>query len=738
MDSLGSEGDLKFDHWRFNRQRRSLSREGVAGTWEPVAIGSRAAEILALLLDQPGTLVSKDTILASVWPGVVVEQNNLTVQMAALRRILDEGRSGDSCIQTVAGRGYRFVGSVSEMDAPPVAAALDDPDAVDAPHRPGPTPRPPQKWTSVRWLALAMLGMFAAAMGTAWQGGWLAGTVPPPRLSIVVLPFVNVGADRSEDYLADAVTDDLTSALSRLPESLVIAHGSAQTYKGKIADMRQIRGELNVRYAVEGSVQKIDKVLRVNVRLVATDTATDHWADRFDESVTDLAAGQEAIAQRIAVALGIQVVDAEGGRVARERPDNPDSLDLILRARSIENQPTSLPRLDRARALYEQALLLDPSSVRAMTGLSRMIFAQRSVQGYWQSGDEPKRMMKLQAAAEAVAPADQEVMEDAARLLYVREKWPEMSLAVQRVIGMYPNSAFAYSYLARGRILAGHPDEAVPLLARTIELNPRDPQIFDRYRYMALAELLIGNYEESIVWQRRAQAAYPDAPAIIRGKAYRMIAGAYALNGRLDEAHTALVQSRRIWPFGTLRTLSASVDFESTHEYAAQYDRYVEGLRLAGERDHADEDADFGVPPKGTLRDDLYGFTPTTVPRVTTIRTDALLTFIRNANPIIIEAGRWKVKRSVPGAVILRGSGNGGYFSDVIQERLRHKIATLTGADFTRPIVAIGTNSERFDGPNLALRLVAMGYINVYWYRGGREAWEVRGLPESEIAEQSW
>ena len=151
------------------------------------------------------------------------------------------------------------------------------------------------------------------------------------------------------------------------------------------------------------------------MRLVATDTATDHWADRFDKSVTDLAAGQEAIAQRIAVALGIQVVDAEGVRVARERPDNPDSLDLILRARSIENQPTSLPRLDRARACAEQALLLDPSSVRAMTGLSRMIFAQRSVQGYWQSGDEPKRMMKLQAAAEAVAPADQEVMEDAAR-----------------------------------------------------------------------------------------------------------------------------------------------------------------------------------------------------------------------------------------------------------------------------------------------------------------------------------
>ena len=127
MDLLGSEGDLKFDIWRFNRQRRSLSRQGVAGTWEPVAIGSRAAEILALLLNQPGTLVSKDTILASVWPGVVVEQNNLTVQMAALRRILDERRSGDSCIQTVAGRGYRFVGSVSEMDEPPVASALDDP-----------------------------------------------------------------------------------------------------------------------------------------------------------------------------------------------------------------------------------------------------------------------------------------------------------------------------------------------------------------------------------------------------------------------------------------------------------------------------------------------------------------------------------------------------------------------------------------------------------------------------------
>jgi TolB-like protein len=170
-----------------------------------------------------------------------------------------------------------------------------------------------------------------------------------PRLSLVVLPFANFGGDPDQDYLADAITEDVTTDLSRLPGAVVIARQSAAALKGKSIDLRRVGEELGVRYAVEGSVRRLGNVVRVNVQLISTETNTHIWADRFDQEITDLATGLEALVCRIRAALAIEGVSAESIRSVRDRAANPDAFDLVLRARSLQNQPFSDQRNDAAQ-----------------------------------------------------------------------------------------------------------------------------------------------------------------------------------------------------------------------------------------------------------------------------------------------------------------------------------------------------------------------------------------------------
>ena len=162
-----------------------------------------------------------------------------------------------------------------------------------------------------------------------------------PRLSIVVLPFELLGGDPADGYLADGITEDLTTDLSHVPGTFVIARGSAYSYRGKATDVRRIGAELGVRYAVEGSVRRLGATLRVNAQLISTETGAQLWSDRFDQPISDLASGQEQIVIRLRAALAIGLTDIEARRSARERPTNPDAFDLILRARAERNRPES-------------------------------------------------------------------------------------------------------------------------------------------------------------------------------------------------------------------------------------------------------------------------------------------------------------------------------------------------------------------------------------------------------------
>ena len=217
------------------------------------------------------------------------------------------------------------------------------------------------------WYAAAVIAVAAVCAAGLWMvwartehenalPSTLATSVPkpiiqanPPRLSIVVLPFANAAPDPEQEYFAEGMTEDLTTDLSRIPGSFVIAPSTAFSYKGKPVDVRQIGRELSVRYVLQGSVRRITDSLRINAQLVETANASQLWAERFEGQIAELPKVQDNVTQRIAGALNVALIDAESQRAQRERPNNPDAVDLTMRGWALLNKPASRESMQNAR-----------------------------------------------------------------------------------------------------------------------------------------------------------------------------------------------------------------------------------------------------------------------------------------------------------------------------------------------------------------------------------------------------
>ena len=286
MDALAPADMLLFESFHLDRRRGHLLKQDEDGAWRPVRSARAHFDVLAILANRQGALLSKDEIMAAAWPGIVVEDNNLAVQISALRRVLDRNRAESSCIQTVPGRGYRFVAPVvrTNFAAPPVAVppsgnGSDKHITADEQFqgRPGVPARPDEPPTQIsrrsrRGMIAGVIGiLFLVAAGVV---GWhlhLSGsgeTRPAPRLSTIVLPFADLSAERDQQYFADGVTEDLTTDLSRMAGMLVISADTALTYRNKPVDAKQIGRELGVRYVVEGSLERSGNRVRVNAQLI--------------------------------------------------------------------------------------------------------------------------------------------------------------------------------------------------------------------------------------------------------------------------------------------------------------------------------------------------------------------------------------------------------------------------------------------------------------------------------------
>jgi adenylate cyclase len=222
-----------------------------------------------------------------------------------------------------------------------------------------------------------------ATAGPATNPSLTTSSSPPtaPRLSIIVLPFTNLSDDREQQYFADGITDDLTTDLSRISGSFVIARNTAFTYKGKPVDVKQVGRELGVRYVLEGSVRRAGHLVRINVQLVDVETGAHLWADRFDTDRVNLPEAQDAIVGRIARTLNVELLEDAGRRIERERMADPDARDLVMYGRALFNRPYSVATFQEAQRAYEQALEKDPGLVDAKIGIASVLLSNMANPG---------------------------------------------------------------------------------------------------------------------------------------------------------------------------------------------------------------------------------------------------------------------------------------------------------------------------------------------------------------------
>ncbi|MDO9708054.1 tetratricopeptide repeat protein [Paracraurococcus lichenis] len=553
-----------------------------------------------------------------------------------------------------------------------------------------------------------------------------------PRLSLVVLPFANLSGDAAQDYLADAVTEDLTTDLSRLRGAFVVARGSAFTYPRQELDVRAVGNQLGVRYVVQGSIRRLDGIVRVNARLVSTETGRELWSERFDQEMGDLARGQDDIVRRIALALHTELVTAEGERSLRERPSDPDAFDLMLRARSLMARAQNKERVTAALALYERALSIAPNSVAAMVGLGNLLIYE------WValSDGRPaafRRARELLTAAEQREPRALDVLSLRAYVLRAEGRWEEAIAAYQRVIELDPNASIAYGQIALCRMFLGQPEAAVPLLRESIRRNPRSNTIHQRYAIMGLALLRMRQPADAAVWLRRAVEENPAREERSSLVARTALASAFGHLGRTAEAGRELATVLAMDPWLTARRYESRP--ASTSPFVAQQHYVAEGLRLAGLRDHVEEDAPGPEVSDGALLADRLRRMPRQVPGARTIGTADLQRAMAEEPVVLLDLNPNGV--ALPGAVLLPwGPFLGGSLEDEVQQRLRSRMQVLTGGDLARPVVVVAWNADSISAHNLVLRLLSLGHADVRWYRDGKELWEARGLPEVEAKPQ--
>jgi adenylate cyclase len=365
-----------------------------------------------------------------------------------------------------------------------------------------------------------------------------ASSPPPsaPRLSIVVLPFDNFANDPEHQYFADAVTEDLTTDLSRIAGMLVISRGTAFTYQGKRVDTKQIGRELGVRYVLEGSVQRSGSRVRINVQLIDAESAAHLWAERFAGDTSDLFALQDEITSRIAISLQLELLVAETARPTQ----NFDALDLVLRGRSILLRPESRHGNDEATGLFRRALELDPGSVDAQSSLASSLVTRQITFGDLSVADiERAEALSLQALASA--PRNPLAHYARAQVLRVQGRLDEAISEYEIVLAYNRNHVNALAAIGRCRMFIGALEEGISAQQQAIRLSPRDPQIGFWYARIGHAHILQSRFEEAIFSLEKARGVDPENPLC-----HLYLAAAYGLHGDAQRAAAELEEAQRL------------------------------------------------------------------------------------------------------------------------------------------------------------------------------------------------
>ena len=422
--------------------------------------------------------------------------------------------------------------------------------------------------------AAATLLLLVAAGGWYMLGDRLMKPAQAAHLSLVVLPFANLSNDQSQDYFADGVTENLTTDLSRLSGAFVIARNTAFTFKGKNVDAREIGKELGVRYVLEGSVQRDQGRMRVNVQLIDAETGNHLWADRFDKPLADLFEMQDEIVARLANQLGTELISAEARR-AQQAP-NPDSVDLYFQGMEWFNRGTNLENMDHARGFFERALALDPGNVDALLGVGRADF---EVGAAFLSDDRPARLASAEATIDKVLslrPNDALAHEILGLVQMQTNRAAQAIAEFERALALDPNLAAAHADIGDAKIFIGRAEETEAHVNEALRLSPHDGRAWLWMLFAGGAKVHLGANEEAVAWLRRSIEINRTFPL-----AHFFLAAALANLGKLDEARAETQAGLALNPNFSVHGFRVGAE-SNNPIFLTQRERLLEGLRKAG------------------------------------------------------------------------------------------------------------------------------------------------------------
>jgi TolB-like protein/class 3 adenylate cyclase/Tfp pilus assembly protein PilF len=399
-----------------------------------------------------------------------------------------------------------------------------------------------------------------------------------PRLSIVVLPFTNLSDDREQRYLADAITDDVTTDLSRIPDLVVISRNTAFSYHDKRVDTRQIGRELNVRFVLQGSIRRSGNRIRLNTQLIDAEADVQVWAERFDHTTDDLFALQDEVTSRIAVELNLELIEAEAARPT----EDPDVLDYILRGRAALYNYKGATREGFAEAvnLFERAAALDPASIDTQALLAVALSARVLEQMSDTVAADIERAERLIEHVLAAAPRHPLAHFAKAQVLRAQRQYEAAIPEYEMAVALNRNWVVAIAALGLCKFLAGSIEEAIPAQEQAIRLSPRDPRLPNWFWRIGMVHLLQSRTDEAMPWLVRARSVNPRAAG-----PHAWLASAYALKGDLEHAAAELAAARRLSGDGRYASIAAYRDRKllgSPKNHALAEETFFAGLRKAG------------------------------------------------------------------------------------------------------------------------------------------------------------
>jgi TolB-like protein/Tfp pilus assembly protein PilF len=472
------------------------------------------------MVKRQGEIVTKSDLMDAAWPGTAVEEANLSVQIASLRKLLGPSADGTEWIATVPRVGYRFVGRATE----PLAAS---------------------------------------------SRSELQGEVGP---SIAVLPFTNLSDDTEQQYFADGLAEDIIARLGRLRWLFVSARSSSFTYRGKAIDAKQVGRELGVRYVLDGSVRRSGQRLRISAQLSDAATGLHVWANRYDVEQVDFFALQDQIAESVIAAIEPRLHAAEHQRFESRPPESLDAWGFVMKAMPYVWTWSSASELDIAQSLLERAVSIDPDYPRANSLLARM-HAARAELGWV---DTPAG---LASAREIAQHAIQRDPEDpwahlvAGYIHMVSRQFEPAVAELSEAIDLNPSFAFAHLILGCAYGYGGMPEDGLHHVAIANRLSPRDLTQAASLSTAGMCHFIAGRYAEGAEHERRAITLRP-----YFGTAWRTYAASAGMADNRDAATYALSQAKRIQPSLSVEWV------EKYHGIVRSEDRarYIRGLMIAG------------------------------------------------------------------------------------------------------------------------------------------------------------